>query len=217
MTEKVLEIFQSPTRDTDVKWRTDLATERQIARLQEIMAEGGHRIPKGLTKGQASDAIGMFEEPEEEELEQLRFFKVPDVGSLSQTEARWALQSVFETPGNAEKWASRPATAAQKDQIKFFSGTVAKGLIAKDAAQQISDLEEANPELYDRWDNLRSAYDELVEREAREDFDIKKFTWAQFHSVVTSLEKEGLTPDSIATEDERVYEALIAAFPGLAK
>jgi hypothetical protein len=65
-------------------WFFDAATERQLNLLKEkdLSLSGGQ-----LSRGQASDVIGLFFPVEEADKEVLRFFKVPTKG-LNQTTAR---------------------------------------------------------------------------------------------------------------------------------
>src|SRR5687767_12600157 len=65
-------------------WYFDEVTERQA----ELLASKGINLPDGpVSKGQASDLIGLFFPVDEEDKAVLKFFKVPTKG-LNQTTAR---------------------------------------------------------------------------------------------------------------------------------
>jgi len=53
-------------------WRNDPATEAQKRRLKEE----GIKFHRNITKGEASDLVGSTVDPEDDEIEILKFFKV---------------------------------------------------------------------------------------------------------------------------------------------
>lgn len=216
-TSRMLEIFNSDTEELGQASRSEPATEKQIAYLSEIVSEGDISPPSSLTKGQASDAIGLFHEPEEEELAKLRFFKVPNAKKLNQTEARRAVYELFSNPEHAEKWENRPASTEQKDQIRFFGEKIAKGLKHIEASKIIDNLAQSNEALLERWDELRSAYEDAVDAENRELYDITRFSWAQFRGIVEQMESEGQQLSDIVLDEEKIYEILLKKHSALEK
>lgn len=215
--EALREIFLSETVDLGQDWRFEEASEKQIIYLNELAENEGLSVPKSLTKGQASDAIGFFHEAEDAEIEQLKFFKVPSPGRLNQTEARVKLHDLLSDPANLERWQNRLASSEQKDKIRFFGGKVPKGLTHSDAYEIIKELVSSNEDLSDRWDDLRMAYDDAVDPDSREVYDIKKFSWKQFCDVVQQLESEGKELSDITSDEEKIYEALLQKNPALEK
>lgn len=215
--EALRDIFRSETVDLGQDWRFDEASEKQIRFLTELAEDEDVSIPRSLTKGQASDAIGVFHEPDEAEVEQLKFFKVPGPGRLNQTEARLKLHELLSDPANLERWQNRPASSEQKDQIRFLGGKVAKGLSHPDAQEMLKELVKSNEELAERWDDLRMAYDDAVDPDTRELYDIKKFSWKQFCDVVEEMERAGRELSEITSDEEKIYEALLQKNPALEK
>jgi hypothetical protein len=216
-TSRIIEIFNNETEEFGQAWRIESATEKQIAYLSEILSEGDIPLPSSLTKGQASDAIGLFNEPGDEELEKLKFFKVQNSTKLNQTEARRAIYKLFDNPENVEKWENRPASAEQKDQIRFFGEKVPKGLKHIEATKLIDNLSESNIAQLERWDEMRSAYEDAVDADNRELYDIKKFSWTQFRETIEQMEAEGQQLADIVLDEEKIYEAILKKHPSLEK
>ena len=73
-------------------WRQDPATEAQKKRLK---AEGIN-FPENITKGEASDLIGTTEKPCEDEILILKFFKVPGISKMTQTDAKRKIDELFK-------------------------------------------------------------------------------------------------------------------------
>lgn len=215
--EALRDIFRSETRDLGQDWRFEAASEKQIRYLSELAEDEDVSIPRSLTKGQAADAIGVFHEAEEAEVAQLKFFKVPSPGRLNQTEARVKLHELLSDPDNLEQWQNRLASSEQKDQIRFFGGKVPRGLTHPDAQEIIMVLVSSNEEISNRWDDLRMAYDDAVDPDAREFYEIKKFSWKQFCDVVEEMESAGKELSEITSDEEKIYEALLQKNPALEK
>jgi hypothetical protein len=211
--ERILEI---ETKDLGLKWRMEPASDKQINRLNEIVSESDIQIPKNPTKGQASDVIGLFFDIEEETQAVLKFFKVKGISKLNQTEARYAVFELLKSAENSEKWKNRPASTEQKDQIRFFGGKVPKGITLNDAAKIVDQLAVSNETLLDRWDELRGSYEEMIDRDNRECYEIKRFSWKQFCDVAIEKEESaGQSLSDILLDEEKLYEALLEKYPAL--
>lgn len=208
-------IFRSETLDLGQEWRFENASEKQIRYLTDLAEDEHVSIPKSLTKGQASDDIGVFHEPEETEVAQLKFFKVPNPRGLSETEARVKLHELLSDPANLEQWQNRPASSEQKDQIRFFGGRVPGALTHTDAQEIIEKLVKSNEKLAERWDDLRMAYEDAVDPYSRELYNIKKFSWKQFCDVVELMERSGKELSEITSDEEKIFEALRQKNPAL--
>lgn len=211
------DVFRSETLDLGQEWRFEAASDKQLRYLTELAEDEDLSIPRSLTKGQASDAIGVFHEADEEEIAQLKFLKVPSPGRLNQTEARVKLYELLSDPANLEQWQNRPASSEQKDQIRFLGGKVPKGLSHPDAQEVVKKLVNSNEALSDRWDDLRMAYDDTVDPDSRDLYDIKKFSWKQFCDVVEQMESAGKELSEITSDEEKIYEALLQKNPALEK
>ena len=101
------------------RWYFDDVTERQQAKLADIEELDVFKIPGKLTKGQASDLIGLFEEPDDGDLQVMKFFKVPARG-VSQTKARMEVARLFMDPTNRNAWEKRLRPHCRKSSTISF-------------------------------------------------------------------------------------------------
>jgi hypothetical protein len=94
-------------------WYFHEVTERQSGFLTDkgINLSGGQ-----LSKGQASDVIGLFFPMDDDDKEFLKFFDVPTKG-LNQTTARAEVAKLQADPEKAAAWKRRPVEPIQKSSI----------------------------------------------------------------------------------------------------
>lgn len=214
---EIAEIAKNPTVDLGQKWRYEPASDRQIERIDDIFSDVDFSAPKNLTKGQASDIIGLFEEPEDGELAILRFFKVTKPDELNQTECRIKIYKLLSDSANATAWEERPASIDQKAYIRYLGGTVPKNLKAKDADVSLVELTESNPQKAEDYEELRDAYDNLVDPDTRDLYDLKKFSWPQYLKAVEALAGQGRVVTKIIDDEDLVAENLVRLNPKLLK
>lgn len=125
----------------DPKWWWDKPTERQLAKLQDSAGLRPSGMDFGfspLTKGAASDIIGLWFEPDDSDAEVLRYFKV-DLEFKNQTRARYAVADLFRDQANRNAWDSRPASKLQKEVLEVLGIQVTKGLSVNDALRLRND------------------------------------------------------------------------------
>ncbi|PHS70445.1 MAG: hypothetical protein COB22_08130 [Cycloclasticus sp.] len=151
---KIQGIIQNNTIDLDVCWRFHEATERQYSRIREYLLEIDCPAPSSLTKGQASDIIGLFREPENEDLEMLKFFKINHIHKLNQTESRWKLHEIFLDPNNVALWENKPATTEQKELIHYLSEEQVTNISFDQASDLLDELIDENEEKHDEYELL---------------------------------------------------------------
>ena len=192
-------------------WYYDSVTEKQKKRLSESGFTGG--ISK-LTKGQASDLIGLVEEPEDWAIERLRFFKLSTKG-LCQTEARMKVEQLMANPENVKRWDNRPATAQQREHMKFYGEAVQKGIKATEAERLLAELEERFPSKAEALDNLQCIFDEFDDRDMREMMSTRKPTKKALQEAIDKLIAEGKTLDDLASDTQVVADKLIELYPDL--
>ena len=193
------------------EWYFEAATDRQLARLERQGVKG-----VTLTKGQASDLIGMTEPPDEHEIAVLKFFGVP-LGQMNQTMARVKVLQLMEQEGNAERWNNRPATSEQKQDIRFLGGKVTKGLSATEAQRILSDLQEASPEKSDDLDNLKTIFDDFSDADFRETMGIKKPGRAAIQEAIDLLVAAGQSLEDLAINTDAIADKLLELHPELAR
>lgn len=199
-------------------WFFDPATDRQLRRL----AEGGARIEGRLTKGAASDLIGLGEPVDEDQTEVLKFFKVSTRGQ-NQTLARYECKRLLADPANKAAWDARPASAMQKEFLKFCGIPAPKGITMLDAqaaaiAFKARAVKDASVDAkLDEWRCFEVVVEELWDAEVREEYEIKKPSLAAIRTAFDALVASGKTIEELSTEIDLVVEKLIELKPDLAR
>lgn len=215
-TELVKRILSRPTADLGAEWRMEPATDRQLAYLRDFSKEGDIPVPRQVTKGQASDCIGLFKDPTDEEVEMLTFFKLREPALPTQTHYRWALAPLLADPQRVEEWEARPANTRLKDEIRFLGGTVPQGTTQRDAVSLRDKLAEENPEQAAKLEDLSRGYEEAVDLETRVEERTSRFTWAQYRKAVNSLLEDEEWEDVVdVLGDGLVHDYLKELYPRL--
>lgn len=201
------------------KWYFDPVTERQLERMQK---DGISVSGSGLTKGRASDLIGLLEPVEEQHEAILKFFKVP-LRRMNKSRAIYEVSKLFADAKNAEAWKLRPADPLQKEFLKFFDINVAKNLTCVDAEQIVTKhrvklLTERSPKL-DEWNSFESIVTDLSDKETRDDYElnINKPSLSVLRAAIDALRKEGNSMDDLAADLETVAQKLVELKPDLKK
>jgi hypothetical protein len=192
-------------------WYFEEVTDKQRRRLDKMGV--AHR-KLTLTKGQASDLIGLGEPAEEHDLAVMKFFKVSTKGA-NQTTARAEVARLFASQVNRERWKHRPATRESKECLRFLGEKVASGLLEKDAETLIADLFEQHPDKEEEWDSLVCIFDEFDDADFREDTEIKKPSRKVIQEAIDALQAQGQTLEDLAGDPEVVAEEITKAHPGL--
>lgn len=193
------------------KWYFDDATDSQRYRLEQ----DGVRITPEATKGQVSDIIGLFVEPDPEELEKLKFFHVTLKGPLrNQTRAKHEAARLDADPEKHRAWLQRPATAFQKEFYRFIGEKPPSGLTYEQAnVKMAASSDSLTEQQRDEWDAFESLIDEFEDREFRSDMDIRKPTAADIRSAMAALKADGKEFDDPC----EVAEKLLEMKPALAR
>lgn len=196
-------------------WYFDSMTERQANRL----AEDGGRFSRSLTKGQASDLIGLKEPADEEDLEVLKHFKSSTRG-MNQTRARHEVALIFQSEENRRLWEVRPASSRQKEFFRFFRIKAQAGLTKVEADKLIKatliELGAANDVRVEHWRLYDDLLDEFDDPEFRDGYDLKKPSYSQIREAVDALLKSNHTWAELDNADI-VAERLIEMKPELEK
>ena len=191
-------------------WFFDDPTDAQMRRLADM----GLRLENDpVTKGQASDLIGLFEPPEEDNERILSFFKVP-VRAMSETKAREEVAKLLADPEKRSAWESRPATPMQKEFYRFFGLKVPRGLSHEHAIAFIvwhrSTLPESQKAQLEEWDLFEAVYEDYVgDRDIREDYGIKKPSVSLYREAWQALKADGKSISEI-DDDPEIVVAKIA-------
>lgn len=138
-------------------WFHDPPTERQLERLKN----DGIVAPPRLTKGMASDLIGLRQPVRSQDAEVLALFKKP-IRGLSETQGRHEVALLLSEPANRAAWEKRPAKPMQKQFLRWFGLGVPKGLTFPEAERLINEhknhLSRAEQHT---WDNFETFVEEL--------------------------------------------------------
>lgn len=195
-------------------WYFDEVTERQA----RLLASKGINLPDGpVSKGQASDLIGLFFPVEEEDKAVLKFFKVSTKG-LNQTTARAEVATLQADPENAAAWNQRPADPVQKEFYRFFGVKVPGGLTYSAADEYIAKYQETlDTHQLDDWDSYESILDELMDKDTRDSYDIKKPSVAAIRAAIEALRQSGMSLSDLEDDLEIVTQKLIELQPELEK
>jgi hypothetical protein len=197
------------------KWYSEPVTERQLERISK---EGIELSTNALTKGRASDIIGLFEPPEEQDVDTLKFFKIPLAG-MSQTRARVEVRKLMSDPKNVEAWRNKPPDQLQRECLKFYGIAIPKGLSGAGASQLIAQREAAlgadGSPLPDEWEAFSSIITELSDRETCEVYRIKKPPLSVLRSAVDALRKEGRAMADLEGDLDLVAAKIIQMKPEL--
>jgi len=197
------------------QWYFDEVTERQLNKLDEL---GVSVKRKKITKGQASDLIGMHEPADEESLEILRFFKIPTRG-MNQTRARHEIALIFNDEVKSNAWKNRPPSQIQKEFFRFFGIKPEKGITNTEASRLISNHESAlaeneDPQL-DEWEAFEEIIDELSDPDLRGDYEMKKPSITLIKNAIASLQQEGKSYRDAADDIDLVIDKMFELNPEL--
>ena len=194
------------------KWFFDEATDRQRNRL----AEDGVTITRSASKGPHSDVIGLFEEPDSEDIDKLKFFGVMLKGPLlNQTRARHEVAKLDSDPEKQRAWLTRPASAIQKEFYRFIGEKAPAELTCEQAEARMNEAQETMTEAQqDEWSALENLIQEFEDRELRNDLEIRKPSPSDIRSAITALKAEGKAfddPYEIADKLQAIKPALVRA------
>ena len=196
-------------------WYFDDITERQLARL----ADDGFTIPlRSLTKGQASDLIGLLEPPEPEDEEVLKFFKAPPEVK-NKTRARGEVERLLSDPAALARWNSFPADSIQKETLRCYSVKIQNGLTVTEAQALIESTERALSGTKRTLVLETQAYIGIVMAlcgpEICKTNGIKKPPLPAIRSAVAELRNEGKDIFELASNLRTVAEKLVEMRPEL--
>jgi len=196
------------------KWYFDPVTDPQLGRLKKT----GVRVSGGeLTKGAASDIIGLFEPWEDIDEAILKFFKVSMPEELrNETRARDEVRRLFSDPAKVEAWATRPADLMQKEFFRHFGMKAPPGLTYRDAEKAISEASESKSDAeLDAWRAYEDLCEEFADPEFLRDAGLKKPSLGVIRGAVEEIKRAG--DDEDATDPYTVADKILEMKPDLAR
>jgi hypothetical protein len=193
------------------KWYFDDATDSQRSRLEQ----DGVNVSGNATKGQASDIIGLFQDPETDLLEKLKFFGITPKGQLlNETRVRHEAAKLDADPEKQRAWSQRPANAAQKEFYRLIGEKPPARLTFQQAEAYIGEaLGKMSEQQQAEWDAFESLMDEFDDREFRSDVEIRKPTPADIRAAMAALKADGESFD----DPYEVAEKILEMKPALAR
>ncbi|MBN1970364.1 MAG: hypothetical protein JW870_13430 [Candidatus Delongbacteria bacterium] len=198
-------------------WFFDKVTDRQIQKIKEI---GLDYNSSSLTKGEASDIIGLFEPIEDEQEEILKFFKV-SLNGMNKLRASYEIEKLFSLKDNFDSWKNREASPMQKEFYRFFDLKVPKGLTHVEASNYIreysSKISEEDESKFNEWDEYESIYDDIDDPDFREAYEIKKVSLSLYRSAIIELKKEGYSLSNLNDDIDIVIQKIIELKPEIQK
>ena len=171
-----------------------------------------------ITKGRASDLIGMEYSPEDEDLELLKFFKIPTLNK-TQTHAKHETALIFQDEQKAKLWNDRPPSSHQKEFFRFFGIKLVKGTTCEQAKVLIRECEgemtERDDPKLDDWESYESIIYDLSDPDFRECNEIKKPSASLIRQAISELYAEGESYQYISDEIDVLIERLVKLKPDI--
>ena len=166
-----------------------------------------------LTKVAEVEASGALVEEADKEV--LRFFKVPTKG-LNQTTARAEVVKLQADPEKAAAWDQRPADPIQKEFYRFFGVKVPRGLTYIAADDYIGKYQQTlDSQQLDDWSSYQSILEDLLDKDTRDSYDIKKPSIATVRAAIEALRQSGMSLSDLEGDLEIVTQKLIELQPEL--
>lgn len=193
------------------RWYNEPVTEAQLNRLKE----DGIKLPgRPITKGQASDLIGLAEPPEPSEIETLKFFKITGLPLKHRSIALLTIDRLLSDPAKANQWINRPATPLQKEYYRYFGLPIPKGLTASEA-EETTATHELTDEQDDEWFSYSEIMEEMQDKDFRESYDLKKPSITLIRQAVKLRTGQGDKITELSADD--LVDTLLELKPDLEK
>lgn len=115
----------------------------------------------------------------------------------------------------------KPASASQKECLKFFGLPTPKNLTSGQAEAVIIEhrkkLEGENNSLLDEWDAYEKISDEFDDADFRDNYELKKVSLTLLKQALDDLKRNGATMSDLANDIDKVVEKVIALRPDTKK
>lgn len=196
-------------------WFSDPVTSRQLEKLKELGVEVSK---KNINKGRASDLIGLFYPYDDEDVQKLKYFKIP-LSGLSQSKARHELSKIPVETMHFEGWKDRPATALDREYLRFFKLTAPKGMTQRQAedirSRHQSELPDSQQSRIDEWDHFEMMFEDFQDKDFRSDYELKTVSIKDFKAATLALMREG--EKFMDFDSGQVADKLLEIMPQLEK
>ena len=190
------------------KWYFDPVTERQLARLE---SDGFSLGTVPLSKGRASDLIGLLQPPKDVDPDLLEFFKV-DPYFRNETRAKAEADRLLADPANVEALLARPADPIQREQLRFYGVKIPTRLSQGQASELLErrevELVAQNSPLLAEVETYIFIFAEILNGSACTEFDVKKPSLTAIRAAVKDLREEGRSLDDLSDNLYLVLERI---------
>ncbi len=196
------------------EWYYENATDNQKQRLDKLDIHFG----KEITKGQAYDLFGIYEDPNDKDIEVLKFFK-KSIKGINKTRAMHEASLIFNNEKNIEEWKNRPITQIQKEFFKFFGIKINRNMTSIQAKKEIDEYmkDEHNNNNIDEWIAFEEIIKELSDKEILLEFEIKKPNISLIKSAIERLKEEGKSYQEIGEDIDLIVDEIIKIKPDIRK
>ena len=208
---KLRKIWSEVNEDKLPKWIFDEVTSKQLDYLSHL----GIEITFGtITKGQASDLIGLFHEENDYQFEILNFFRKYK-GPTNQTFAKYVVDELMSNESNRKAWENRPILMINKEFLRFFGAKNPKNITMKKFLELRLNIEQkVSQEKLDQWQAFEDGWGDLSCSEVRSDYGIKKISMARYRTGWEKLASDGMGGTEDITLD-KICDVLIDMYPQL--
>jgi hypothetical protein len=194
-------------------WCYDPATDRQKDRLRDEGAPDS--LLHGLTKGQASDLIGMFYSADDDDgIEILQALKLWRSG-MTETEARDASRRAYLNPEMRAAYDRRPPGRDAKIFCAAYGLKLPRNCTHDDAAELIDEFIGEDVDLEAARSEIEILVADIYDKEVRQDLQIKKPSQAALVQAMRSFGLHRIAAGEALAED--IAEELIKHNPSLAR
>lgn len=192
-------------------WYFDSPSDRQLERMK---AEG-IMVPPNISKGKASDLIGLTQPIGYNDAKVLTFFKRSTRG-VSEAQGRHEAALLLADPVNLTAWEAKPPDTMQREFFRWFGITLPKGMTQDQVSDRIREERERLPETeLDYWAIYEDAVSELDDPEVRKDYEIKKVSLGVIREAVIALRAEGHSADDLEGALYLITDKIIESRPDL--
>lgn len=194
-------------------WHALEVTQRQIDRLKNYGL-----MHSAKNRGQASDIIGLFEKPSQEDIDLLRFFKYP-VRGMTQTKAQHICGVIRNDAEKMKSYSERAADPVHRRMYSFCGLKVPEKLTIDRFERDYNAMSEAErfSECISVWDDYMSSFEELQIKDVRDDYEIKRITHKIYDSAIAELIKSGIPPEVAVSDLDQIVEKIFEINPSLHK
>lgn len=193
------------------------ATQAQIEQLQDAGWGENFGTDGGLlARNQAMDLLMLAKTAEAEDVELLEFFNI-EVDEPNALVVSWHAAALRLDAKAMQEWNERPATALQKEALRYFQGKVARSITAEAAKSSLLAIERGlyqsgRAAEWSTWLRFSETWQQLQTKDVCTHYDIKKPAPTKIREAIQSLLDDNVDEWS---EKDVVVQRLVELYPDL--